>query len=183
MKHLTEEELIDHYYGEAASPARISSHLQECRTCADAYAALRQDLASINLSAVPARDARYGEQVWQSIRTSLPVYEKQKRSWLNLNIRKSLSYATVCALLVAIAFFAGRQWEHRRPQPTQLAGNNQPQRPIVLVVMGDHLDRSERLLIELNHADTAGVASPVKAEASDLLSANRLYRESATQGW
>jgi hypothetical protein len=180
MKHLNEEELIEHYYGEAASPARVSSHLQECRTCADAYAALRQDLAAVRPSALPARDPQYGEHVWQSIRTSLPVYEKQKRTWLNLNIRKSLSYATACALLVAVAFFAGRQWEHHRPQPAQLAGNNQPQRPIVLVVMGDHLDRSERLLIELNHADTASL-SPVKAEASDLLSANRLYRESATR--
>ncbi len=181
MKHLTEEELIEHYYGEAASPASTAQHLLECHICAEAYAALRQDLAAVKPSAVPARDAHYGEQVWQSLRNSLPVYEKQKRSWLNLNIRKSLSYATACALLVAVAFFAGRQWEHHRPQPPQLAGNNQPARPIVLVVMGDHLDRSERLLIELNHADSTAAASPVKAEASDLLSANRLYRESATR--
>jgi hypothetical protein len=181
MKHWTEEELIEHYYEEAASPPRTASHLLECHICAEAYAALRQDLAAVKPAAVPVRDAHYGEQVWQSLRNSLPVYEKQKRRWLNLNIWKSLSYATACALLVAVAFFAGRQWEHHRPQPPQLAANNQPARPIVLVVMGDHLDRSERLLIELNHADTAAAASPVKAEASDLLSANRLYRESATR--
>jgi hypothetical protein len=181
MKHLTEEELIEHYYGEAASAASVAHHLLKCNLCAEDYAALRQDLAAIKPSAVPMRDAQYGEQVWQPLRTSLPVYEKQKRGWLNFNIRKSLSYATACALLVAVAFFAGRQWEHHRPQSPQSTSNNRAQQPIVLVVMGDHLDRSERLLIELKHTDAATMALPVKAEARDLLSANRLYRESATR--
>ena len=71
--------------------------------------------------------------------------------------------------------------EHRQHPSTQLAGNNQPARPIILVVLGDHLDRSERLLVELNHANDVSAVMPVKAEAQDLLSANRLYRESATR--
>jgi hypothetical protein len=186
MNHLNEEELIEHYYGEAGSPARTARHLLECDVCADAYAVLRQDLAAVKSAPVPARDAQYGDQVWHSIRSSLPVYEKQKkRTWLNISIWKAprywkaLSYATVCAVLVAIAFFSGRQWEHHRPQPQSAAGS-QPRQPIVLVVLGDHLDRSERLLIKLNHAD-ASMGVPVKAEASELLSANRLYRESATR--
>jgi hypothetical protein len=181
MKHLTEEELVDHYYGEAANPASVEHHLHECNVCAEAYTMLRHDLASIKPSIVPTRDASYGEQVWQSLRNSLPVYEKQKRRWLHFNLLQGLGYATACIVLIAAAFFAGRQWEHRQRPNVQSAGNNQPARPIILVVLGDHLDRSERLLVELNHANDAGAVMPVKAEAQDLLSANRLYRESATR--
>ena len=181
MKHLTEEELVDHYYGEAVNPAGIESHLHACNVCAENFATLRQDLASIKSPAVPSRDASYGNQVWQSLRTSLPVYEKQKRHWLQFNLMQGLGYATACIVLIAAAFFAGRQWEHRQHPNTQLAGNNQPAQPIILVVLGDHLDRSERLLVELNHANDASAVMPVRAEAQDLLSANRLYRESATR--
>jgi hypothetical protein len=181
MKHLTEEELVDHYYGEATNPADIESHLHACNVCAENYATLQQDLASIKSPAVPVRDASYGDQVWKSLRNSVPVYEKQKRRWLHFNLAQGLGYATACIVLIAAAFFAGRQWEHRKHPSTQLAGNNQPARPIILVVLGDHLDRSERLLVELNHANDVSAVMPVKAEAQDLLSANRLYRESATR--
>jgi hypothetical protein len=181
MKHLTEEELVDHYYGEAADPADIESHLHACNVCAESYATLQQDLASIKSPIVPMRDASYGDQVWQSLRNSVPVYEKQKRRWLHFNFMQGLGYATACIVLIAAAFFAGRQWGHRQRPNTQLASNNQPAQPIILVVLGDHLDRSERLLVELNHANDASAVMPVKAEAQDLLSANRLYRESATR--
>jgi hypothetical protein len=181
MKHLTEEELVDHYYGEATNPADIESHLHACNVCAESYATLQQDLVSIKSPIVPAREASYGNQVWQSLRSSLPVYEKQKRRWLHFNLIQGLGYATACIVLIAAAFFAGRQWEHRQHPNTQLAAKNQPAQPIILVVLGDHLDRSERLLVELNHANDASAVTPVRAEAQDLLSANRLYRESATR--
>jgi hypothetical protein len=181
MKHLTEEELVDHYYGEAVNSVDIESHLHACNVCAATFATLQQDLASIKSPIVPMRDASYGDQVWQSLRNSVPVYEKKKRRWLHFNLMQGLGYATACIVLIAAAFFAGRQWEHRQHPNTQLTANNQPTKPIILVVLGDHLDRSERLLVELNHANDATAVLPVKAEAQDLLSANRLYRESATR--
>jgi len=87
-------------------------------------------------------------------------------------------------LIVAAAFFAGRQWEHRNPQ-TPVAVNSagagdQGKERVVLVVLGDHLDRSERLLVELKHAEPSTEA-PIQEEARELLSANRLYRESVKQ--
>ena len=51
---------------------------------------------------------------------------------------------------------------------------------MVVVVLGDHLDRSERLLVELNHADSNDVpAIPLRGEARELLANNRLVRQSA----
>lgn len=184
MKHLNDEQLIDHYYGESEHSANTASHLRECAECSRAYAALVRDLSEIAPITPPARDANYGAQVWQSIRTSLPIYQvqqKKHRTWLRLNIWTGLSYATACAVLLAAAFFAGRQWEHHNhpPQPVAVATNNdQGRERVVLLVLGDHLDRSERLLVQLRHGDTS---APVQAEARDLLSANRLYRESAAQ--
>jgi hypothetical protein len=184
MNHLSEEQLIEHYYGESPQPARINHHLHDCSRCAETYAALRSDLAAIEPITPPTRDAQYGEHVWQSIRNFVPVYESKPKQtlWSRLGNLKVLTSATACAVLIAVAFFAGRQWENHQHSPQiQSAANNQPRQPIVLVVLGDHLDRSERLLVELKHANSAEAAAPVKAEAQDLLSANRLYRESAAK--
>jgi hypothetical protein len=187
MKHFNEEELIDYYYGESAAATEIARHLRECADCEREYAALSRDLSEIVSIALPVRDAAYGEQVWQSIRASVPVYDVKKKqgfSWLWLNPFGRFAAVAAALLIVAAAFFAGRQWEHRNPQ-TPVAVNSagagdQGKERVVLVVLGDHLDRSERLLVELKHAEPSTEA-PIQEEARELLSANRLYRESVKQ--
>jgi hypothetical protein len=54
-------------------------------------------------------------------------------------------------------------------------------RPVVVVVLSDHLDRSERLLVELKHADLATdeTAPALRDEARSLLEANRVARRHA----
>lgn len=183
MKHLTEEQLVDHYYGEAENFDNVAQHLRQCTQCTQAYASLANDLSEIVTIEPPALEANYAAKVWQSIRPSLLVHEKPKRSWLPLLHWKGLSLATACLLLLSAAFFAGRQWEHRNPQqPTvaTTATTDQGKQRVIVVVLGDHLDRSERLLVELKHADPSSEA-PIQSEARELLSANRLYRESARQ--
>jgi len=188
MNHLTEEQLIEHYYAESPQSARIDRHLRECSACAETYAVLRSDLDAIEPITAPARAALHGEKVWQSIRNVVPAYEpkqyepKQPRHWHRFSMLKGLSMATACTLLIVVAFFAGRQWDNPpRPPQLQTAANIQPRQPIVLVVLGEHLGRSERLLVALKHGDSAESPALVKAEAQDLLSANRFYRESATK--
>jgi hypothetical protein len=183
MNHLTEYQLIEHYYGESENPSRTANHLRECSDCANALAALSRDLSEIQTVAPPERTADYGAQVWQSIRNTVAVHEPAKKQsrWFSMNLRTGLSLATAALVLLSAAFFAGRQWEHRNPQtPANVATtsgeNGQVKERVVLLVLGDHLDRSERLLVSLKHADTA---APVQAEARDLLAANRLYRQSA----
>lgn len=181
MKHLSEEERLEHFYSKGESAA--GRHLEACAECAQAYAALQLDLDALALLEPPTRDASYGAQVWQTIAPSLLAYEAPKRGWLRAGLGRSLSYAAVCALLVMIAFFAGRRWEHRQPPST--AGNTsaQPAQRVVVVILGDHLDRSERLLIELKHADadSAEMLSPLRDEASSLLAANRICRKNVRQ--
>jgi hypothetical protein len=182
LNHLTEEQLIEHYYAESSQSARIDHHLRECNTCAETYAELRGDLDAIAPIMAPAEEA-LGERVWQSIRNLVPVYrQKQQGLWQRFSNLKAQSFAAACALLIAVAFLVGRQWDnHPRPTQIQTASNNQLHQTIVLVVLGDHLGRSERLLVALKHGDSAESTTLVKAEAQDLLSANRFYRESVTK--
>jgi hypothetical protein len=54
---------------------------------------------------------------------------------------------------------------------------------VLLVVLTDHLDRTERLLVALNHADSSGPAenSQLQSDARELLASNRLYRATASK--
>jgi len=85
------------------------------------------------------------------------------------------------ALLTA-AFIGGRYWENSKRSQPDLAANAQPQPRVVVVVLTDHLDRTERLLVQLNHADAADKAenAQLQSEARELLASNRLYRVSAS---
>ena len=56
-------------------------------------------------------------------------------------------------------------------------------RRVVVVVLSDYLDRSERLLVELKHADadSTQMVSPLRDEARTLLAANRICRQDASK--
>jgi hypothetical protein len=182
MEHLTEEEMIGHAYGEDAGGAK--PHLDGCAECAASFAELKSDLAEIERVEAPVRDEQYGARVWQAIAGTLPKYEARQRRWFSMSLMRGLSYAAVCALLVAIAFYAGRKWERHGKAVNDAHLNQQkPKQPIVVVVLGDHLDRSERLLVELKHVDAgnADMVSPLRDEARSLLTANRICRKDAAQ--
>lgn len=182
MSHFNEEALIEYHYGESASAGEIARHLRECPDCARSYAAIVRDLAEINAPATPMRSAEYGRQVWDSIRGSLRAYpERRKRSWTSFLTGqqwKGFAAAAACLLVIAAAFFAGRLWEHSSKRTADTASSNGGRERVVLLVVGDHLERSERLLVELRHADSE---APLQAEARELLADNRLYRESVRQ--
>jgi hypothetical protein len=192
MMHLTDEEMIQEYYGESENPAAVERHLAACPECARNFAELKRDLADVSRIEAPARDAGYGERVWAAIAPALPDYARQERRkwngsnwgtrWWTTPWTRGLSYAAACALLAACAFYAGSVWQQQRhPGITAIkqAPAPQPKQPIVLVVLDDHLDRSERFLVQLKHADmeSGQTAWPLGDEARSLLAANRVCRK------
>jgi hypothetical protein len=180
MKHLEEAELVEHYYEESANMGESERHLKACPVCAKRYEELCRDLDGVAAPTPPALREDYVEQVWQSIRASLPVYEKPKSSWIGYY--RPLGWATACVLLLAVAFVAGRRWERKQASSVAVAVDPQARQRVVIVFLGDHLDRSERLLVELNHADSNDLpALPLRNEARELLASNRLVRQSAMQ--
>jgi hypothetical protein len=156
MNHLTEEELVERYYGAAGNAA--DAHLKECAQCAAALAVLEIDLSALRPVNVPERDENYADQMWARVEGALPgralSLARGRRFKLWHGLGRGLAYAAGCAVLAAGG----------------------------LVVLGDHLDRSERLLVELKHAnadsDTVDLA-PLPAEARSLLAANRVFRDEA----
>jgi hypothetical protein len=191
MMHLTDEDMIGQIYGESENTAAVERHLAGCQECAHNFAELKRDLAEVDRMEAPARDTGYGERVWAAIAPMLPAYAHEKRRWglssgWSVNPwLKGLSYAVAVALLVACAFYAGQLVE-RKNHPTMAQQEQkapQVKQPVVVVVLDDHLDRSERFLVELKHADfdPAAVASPMRDEAKSLLAANRVCRKNAAQ--
>jgi hypothetical protein len=191
MTHLSEEELIAQFYGEG-DKATAEGHLERCAECSEAYTALQSDLAEMKFAEPPDRDGFYGKRVWASLSGSLDAYEPRRRTWLGGGLWRGLSYAAACVLLLACTFIGGRLWERKQAQRTAEIHPGQKQQQIgpvpqgervVVVVLSDHLDRSERLLVELKHADAegTGTASLLPDEAQSLLAANRICRQNASQ--
>jgi hypothetical protein len=182
MKHLREEDLIELYYGEAEETA--SAHLQACRECSRQYAEWKQSLEAIR-PAVPQRSAEYGERVWEALQSRLIPYEQKPAAWPRWTQWRAAVLAAGCAMLLAAAFVGGRYWERHTASKGSVAESARPQaaQRVVLVVLTDHLDRTERLLVALEHADPADHAenAVLQSEARELLPSNRLYCATANR--
>ncbi len=181
MNHLSEEQLILHYYGEEDDALAAERHLGECEDCRTLYGSLQRTLNVVDSLPVPEPGAEYGEQVWKRIEHRLPARRRARWLWaLPAPWRWAAASAAFAALLVA-AFLAGRFYPHPR-QPVQLAAADpQAGERILLVAVGDYLERSQMVLIELANAHSPGSLdiSSEQERAVDLVSENRLYRQTA----
>ena len=171
MNHLNEEQLVLFYYGESPEAAGIESHLAECEACRGDYRALQLVLNTVDSVPVPERNPEYGSAVWQRIEQRLA---RRRRSYFG----QWWIWAPAMAMIVLVAFFAGRLT--RRPDTT--TANNQVRERILLVAVGDHLERSQMVLAELSNAPDGKGKLDISGErqmAAELLEDNRLYRQTA----
>jgi predicted anti-sigma-YlaC factor YlaD len=181
MKHLTDEQLIEHYLAEGANRVVVETHLRICSRCERVYEEISNAMEA-HAPVPPARERGYGERVWQSIQGELlPYPTKPKRSYFSW---PRLALAGACLLGIAAAFIGGSRWERSRTHPSQAANPARERERVVLIILDDHLDRSERLLVQLNHAGAEGsdLNDSLQAEARQLLPDNRLYRQSVPAG-
>jgi hypothetical protein len=186
MKHLSDEEL----YALTQSPAgSLSNHLRQCQECSTRFHEFAALLESAGAAGTPRPAPDLSGRVWAAIRPSLPTYHPRTQRRRSSGVftawqPRGLVWAGALATLVlaGTAFWAGRLFE-RRHRETNVALQASPSQPgrVVLLAVRDHLDRSERLLVELDHAgDFARVdGGPLAREAADLLEDNRLYRQTA----
>ena len=182
MQHLTEEDLVILHYHDADTDA-AREHLRTCDACRAQYDTLKRVLALVSEAPVPERGEGYANDVWNRLRWRLE--RRKRRTWQSL--------AAIAAVL-AIAFVTGQWWEarhHMNPAtqttspstPVAQVAQAQPARPdrLLILVVGDHLETSERVLTELANADPQkqlqldGQQERVK----DLVASNRLYRQTA----
>jgi len=183
--HLSEEELILHYYGEIAraDEARLDQHLVECRECQAATSQLHRVLALVETAAPVAARPGFERDVWARLEPQLEA--KEASGWRTFFWFPQWALAGGVAALVLVAFMAGR-FSGGVPAgvapDTAVVADASPQR-VLHAAVGDHLDRTQMMLTELvnNDVDQAGVFAGEQERASDLVAANRLIRQSAAQ--
>jgi hypothetical protein len=178
MNHLNEEQLVLYYYGEPESTG-VEEHLDACESCRDVYHALQRVLNSVDSLPVPERPADYEARVWNSVERALPRRQSSILRWLSW---RPLIAAAAMAGLVIAAFLAGRTWQ--KPHGQIASADPQVRERVLLVAVGDHLERSQMMLVELSNAGAPKNGSlDISYEqraAEDLLESNRLYRQTAT---
>lgn len=175
MKHLDQEQLVAHYYGEAGKD--IEKHLADCYECRTEFGDIQRLLTAVTPPAAPARGPQYGTEVWNRVRGHLPQDAPQRQWWL---MPQRWAAVGAMAALIAVAFLVGR---HTATPPPNVATNNPPpqvvKERVLMVALDGHLERSQMVLLEVAHAaDTKDVAL-VRDEAEDLVGSNRLYRQAA----
>jgi hypothetical protein len=173
MKHLQQEQLVAHYYGDAGKD--VANHLADCYECRNEFADIQRMLTAITPPEAPARGEQYGAEVWNRVRGHLPQAELKRQWWL---MPQRWAAVGAMAALIAIEFLAGR---HTAP-PSPSANNLPPQvvkERVLMVALGDHLERSQTVLLEVEHAADANDVTMVRDEAEDLVGSNRLYRQAA----
>lgn len=180
MNHLSEEQIVLHYYGDAEETSEIERHLAACPECSAEFARVQSTLRQIEPVEVPEPPAAFEVQTWLNLRDRLPIKGGFFRRLFGPQQKWVLAGAM--ALLLAAAFLAGRFWPRPGQRIVQQPAQVNPQR-VVLVAVGDHLERSQMLLVEIMNTDAKGPVdlSSEQAEARDLLDNNHLYRLSAQQ--
>jgi hypothetical protein len=184
-EHLTDDDLVLHFYGELdrAAEADATSHLAGCDGCRRSYTRLQRVLAAVDGMPVPVLPDGFERTVWARLEPALPP----RRNWLSWFVADpaSLAWAAAVLLLVAGAFFAGRLTTPPADPPAQMASADEIRKAVLLSDLGEHLDRSQTMLIELVSADEPSADDAVdisleRERAEELVAANRLYRQAAT---
>jgi hypothetical protein len=189
MQHLTEEQLVAHYYRDDDAPAAANEHLAECAACAAEFDAISRVLALVKEAPVPERGDDYGTEVWSRLRWRLGAPSRRKQwQWL-----------AVAAVMGVGVCTGGIVWTSRNnPHPNgpvaqvtpaatpasaaRIAGATQNQR-VLVVVVSDHLEASERMLTDLSNADASKEfdSTSQQERATELVASNRIYRQTALQ--
>lgn len=184
MSHFNEEELIAYREGEITQREAIAEHLTTCTACRAEFERIESVLAALDNLPVPERGPEYGRAVWQQIAPRLP--EKAGRGWHAwFEPRRWVAIGAMAAVVI-LAFVAGR-WTKPKENGIALpvASAAQVRERVLVVAVGEHLGKSEMVLMELANAAPSSAGqkeiniSAEQKRAEDLLDANRLYRETA----
>ena len=185
MNHLSEDELILHSYGEIdrADRARVDEHLASCEECQHAKEKLARVMAMVDTASAVEAPEGFERIAWARLEPALD--STSKRSLRSLFWFPQWALAGGIAALLVAAFWAGRltSVDPARPvTPPAMVAAVEPGR-VLQSAVGDHLDRSQMILVELVNADTdyADVLAGEQARAGDLVAANRLILQSALQ--
>ncbi len=180
MKHISEEQLVLYYYRDAEDSASIAEHLAACTFCRDHFVEVQKFLDSFVMPPTPSPSVDFESKMWQRVGPSLSA--PARWDWHSLFRPQRLAAVCTIAVLVVVAFLAGHFWP-RPEHPMATPISPKVRERILLVAVGDHLERSQRVLLELLNAPEDGMVdiSSEQQRAEDLVESNRLYRQVVEQ--
>ena len=172
MTHPTDEDLLTfHWDGDR----RTAAHVADCALCAERLSNLRGVLRAAGGAPLPERGESYGRDVWARVAPRLPEGSPRARAW-GFGFRP-ITVAAAMAVLAAAGFLAGRLGTPRPQGAAELAALRQR---VLFAELSEHLARSEAVLLELANAPQGATdVSAEQARLTELLPANRLYRQTA----
>ena len=203
MNHPHEETLND-YVERALSPAEqveVARHLESCGDCA----LIVTDLQHIIRQAAALGPLEPPSHVWprieEGVRGAAEASPEAKAASSAKARARQWAWALATAALVVLAFLTGRLIEQREQRqhenqsrqtsadvsvtPANAATSADVRERVLLIAVGDHLERSQMVLVELANANTgtrgALDISAERESADELLAPNRLYRQTALQ--
>ncbi|HEX6322102.1 MAG TPA: hypothetical protein VFZ36_00130 [Vicinamibacterales bacterium] len=203
--HPTEDDLVLHYYGEAGtakdgmSEAGIDAHLAACGDCRGAFEALRRVMETIDAAPVPEPGPAFERTVWARLQPALETAKRDPVGFSRLagmfggnrenptgsGFGRGLVFAGGLAAIVTGVLV----WQLSVPftpagAPDAAADADAHRERVLLTAVSDHIEQSELVLVELANAEPRDGGLDVSLErsaADDLVSAGRLYRETARQ--
>ena len=184
--HLNDDDLVLHYYGEmpAGDETRAGAHLAGCAECQANYTMLQRVMAFVD--SAPAVEAAPGFEriAWARLEPELRASRRASFagvfSWFVFSPAR-LAFTAGVVMLIGAAFMAGRMTRTVVPSGAPQSAEKVRER-ILLVDLGEHLDRSQMVLVELVSADDSSGDVDISSEqsrAEQLVAANRLYRQTA----
>jgi hypothetical protein len=179
QNHLSQEQLVEHYYGDG-QPA-LEAHLNECDECRAQYHSIQRVLNTVESYQVPEPGQNFEAKMWRKVAPAIGVSHRVPRAraawWAG---------GFAIATMLVVAFFVGRA---TKPAPAlgpvliSKGGKTLQAMPVLVVAVGDHLERVEAVLREIeNKQSIANQSVDIAFEqeaVEDLLDSNRLYRQSA----
>lgn len=186
--HLSEDELTLHFYGETdrADESRVASHLASCADCQLAKDQLARVMMLVDTAAPVEAPEGFERVAWARLEPQLDA--NRGGGWKGIR-RNTLwlpqwAFAGGVAALLVAAFWAGRISSVTPVSPSSpgAVAAFEPER-VLHAAVGDHLDRTQMMLVELVNAesDHADLLASEQSRAAELVAANRVIRASALQ--
>lgn len=196
MTHPSEQDLVLFVTGDADQMSEIERHVDNCSDCKHDLEEIERLLQATRDLPVPEPDAGFEKRIWDRQRAMLhsemPTRELdavalepaaaeviRPRFWS----MPRLALAGSVAAMLLVAFLAGL---YTSPPGTEIVPEDEVGKPgrdrVLLVAVGDHLERTRMVLVELVNAESENGSVDISAQqarAEALLGDNRLYRQSA----
>ena len=186
MNHLSGEDLIAYRDGQAEGRAATAAHLEECPECREELRRIDSVFAALDAMPVPEPGADYERRVWQRLEPRLP--ERRARWWEGWFEARRVVLVGAMAAMILAAYFIGIRVGRKAAGggDGDVAGVTKVRERVLVVAVGEHLGKSEMVLVELANAepkksDKLINISTEQKRAEELMEENRLYRQTALQ--